>query len=159
MKPTLIRSRLFVGVFCILFLSFFGGCAESGIYQVRVTPVEKCDILPTTEACDEAVGIIDERAVLSHTENAAHLFFLDEEWISTTLEGKRVIRKETSTTTEPGPCTVTISKKIEYEETEDSTLKGNYETSSITDGAESCGDTPNGKRETFTFTGELTDSI
>ena len=144
-----------------LALLLLAGCGgRMDLYQVSRVLTEDCEINSTGEFCDD-VGAQDpvvETFAVEREDEVTIVYFGEQAWVARGAEGQRTSTKEDRITSEPGPCT-TIRKRVLTFDVDAQTFSGSLEVESRIEGNEACGDTPRGRRQSFSLTGSVTNAI
>ena len=135
-----------------------GGCGGVELYDVTRTSVVECEIRPNGEFCGDPLPPSAQLFAVERRDTFTLVHFDEETWIAEGVEGERSVVKVDRTTRDPGPCTSTLTRQLDFSENgEDFT--GTLEIATRVEGPEACGDTPRGTRSVYSLTGVRTNSI
>jgi len=148
-------------VLLTLLLLMTSACGSSlKLYSVNRTLVERCEIRPDGEFCDD-VGAApsDVETIAVEIEgDIVSVYFGDAAWVTTNDGDEYTITKEERSTRAPGPCTQISTRTLRFR-IEGSAFNGTLEVASRVEGNELCGETPRGSRQRFQLSGEITNAI
>ncbi len=150
-------ARLLASTFAVAALSMGAACERVDFYDVVKTPVEDCDILPQGEFCGDVGGPSVEKFGVEIRAESTVLYFGEETWVATGIEGERVVIKEDRATREPGPCTTSSKRTLRFDTGNVdgvAVFTGTLEQSTRIEGPDACGDTPRGTRIFYNLAGE-----
>lgn len=134
------------------------GCEGIELYEVTRTAVLECDVRPNGEFCGDLPTPLVQVFAVERREAHTLLYFDEETWVADGIDGERSVVKMDQTTRDPGPCTTTLRRALEFSENGEE-LSGTLEVASRIEGPEACGETPRGERSVFSLTGFRTNSI
>lgn len=150
-------SRLLLPTVVVI-ASLASACEGIELYEVTRTPVVECEIRPNGEFCGDVGSPIVQVWAVELRETHTFLHFDEETWVADGIEGERTVTKIDQATRDPGPCTTTLSRKLDFVENGES-ITGSLEVATRVEGPEACGETPRGTRSVISVTGPRTNSI
>lgn len=133
-------------------------CGGMTLYDVTRSRVAECDITPQGEFCTEGGPSVQQLFAVEVREGHTVVYFGDEAWVLTGEEGPKEAIKEERATRSPGPCTTTLRRELSLDIAGPS-LSGTLVELSRTEGADACGETPRGRRQSYALTGSVTNQI
>jgi hypothetical protein len=138
----------------------FGSACQGGVllYEVDRTSVLECDIRPNGRFCGDPLPPSTQLFAVERNGSFTLVHFDQETWVAEGVEGERSVLKEERTTREPGPCTSTLQRRLEFDE-DGKVFTGTLEITTRVEGPSACGDTPRGEHRVFSLTGARTTSI
>lgn len=142
----------------LLVSSLASACGGIELYDVTRTQVEDCDIRPNGEFCSDLGAPLQQVVAVELRETHTYLYIDEETWIAEGIEGERAVTKIDQATRDPGPCTTTLARTLEFSENGES-FSGRLEIATRIEGPDACGETPRGTRRTFSLVGVQTNSI
>jgi hypothetical protein len=148
-------SRLLTAAALVFATVVVTGCDGMLLYRVQRTPEADCIINPNGEFCGEVGPASTETWAVERRSDATVVYFGEEAWVATGVDGARQVLKEERATRDPGPCTSTLRRLLEFDE-DGVELRATLEISSRIEGPPACGETPRGDRLLFNITGEFT---
>lgn len=134
------------------------GCGGVELYDVSRTSVLECDIRPNGEFCGDPLPRSEQLFAVERRDTFTLVHFEEETWVANGVEGERSVLKVDRSTRDPGPCTTTLRRLLEFSENGES-FTGTLEISTRVEGPEACGETPRGTRSVYSLTGVRTNSI
>lgn len=150
------RRALTVAAVCLVALA--SGCEGVELYDVTRTSVLECDIRPNGEFCGDPLPPAEQLFAVERRDTFTLVHFDEETWVAEGIEGERSVLKVDRTTRDPGPCTTTLRRQLEFSEN-GSDFTGTLEISTRVEGPDACGETPRGTRSVYSLTGVRTNSI
>lgn len=139
-------------------LAFGSACEGIELYDVERRSVLECDIRPNGRFCVDPLPTSSQLFALERRESFTLVHFDEETWVADGIEGERSVLKIDRTTRDPGPCTSTLRRVLEFDADGES-FSGTLEISTRVEGPSACGDTPRGELSVFSLAGARTNSI